>query len=128
KRLTLKKVEYNQYSNIYGLCKVLGVQDFKSFNEYLKSKGRKELNLLLQHYGDIEEYVKDIEKQNASSKFREYINELQKEIENDEDREFMDDFIDKNMNLNLEEFEEKFAEEYRKYREQKEKEFYGVLN
>jgi site-specific DNA recombinase len=32
------------------------------------------------------------------------------------------------MNLNLEEFEEKFAEEYRKYREQKEKEFYGVLN
>ena len=28
----------------------------------------------------------------------------------------MDDFIDKNMNLNLEEFEEKFAEEYRKYR------------
>ena len=128
KRLRLKEIVFNQYSNIYGLCKVLGVQDFKQFNEYLKSKGRKELNILLQHYGDVEEYVKDIEKQNVSGKFREYINELQKEIENDEDREFMDDFIDKNMNLNLEEFEEKFAEEYRKYREQKEKEFCGVLN
>ncbi|SKA96987.1 Site-specific DNA recombinase [Caloramator quimbayensis] len=128
KRLTLKEVEYNQYSNIYGLCKVLGVQDFKSFNEYLKSKGRKELNLLLQHYGDIEEYVKDIEKQNVSSKFKEYISELQKEVENDEDREFMDDFINRNMNLDLQEFEEKFAEEYRKYREQKEKELCGVLN
>jgi len=128
KRLRLKEIVFNQYSNIYGLCKVLGVQDFKQFNEYLKSKGRKELNILLQHYGDVEEYVKDIEKQNVSGKFREYINELQKEVENDEDREFMDGFIDKNMNLDLQEFEEKFTEEYRKYREQKEKEFCGVLN
>jgi len=32
------------------------------------------------------------------------------------------------MNLDLQEFEEKFAEEYRKYREQKEKELCGVLN
>jgi DNA invertase Pin-like site-specific DNA recombinase len=128
KRLALKEVEYNHYSNIYGLCKVLGVQDFKSFSEYLKSKGRKELNLLLQYYGDVEEYVKDIEKQNKSSKFKEYINELQEEIKNDEDREFMDEFIDKNMGLDLEEFEEKFAEEYRKYREQKEKKLCKVLN
>jgi len=128
KRLEIKEIVYNQYSNIYGLCKVLGVQDFKSFNEYLKSKGRKELNLLLQHYGDVEEYVKDIEKQNKSSKFKEYINELQEEIKNDEDREFMDEFIDKNIGLDLEEFEEKFAEEYRKYREQKEKEFYEIIN
>lgn len=128
KRLSLKEVKYNQYSSIYGLCKILGVKDFREFNEYLKEKGKGELNLLEQYYGDAEEYVKDIEKQNKSSKFQEYINELQEDVKNDEDREFMDDFIDRNMNLDLQEFEEKFAEEYRKYREQKEKEFCGALN
>lgn len=128
KRLKLKEIVYNQYSSVYGLCKILGVQDFKQFSEYLKEKGKGELNLLEQHYGDAEEYVKDIEKQNKSGKFWKYFNEIQEESKNDKDREFADEFVDENMVLPLEEFEQKFAEEYRKYREQKEKTLSEVSN
>ena len=45
KKLEIKEIEYNQYSSTVGLCKILGVQDFKEFNNYLKTKG-KELNIL----------------------------------------------------------------------------------
>jgi DNA invertase Pin-like site-specific DNA recombinase len=95
KRLSLKEVVYNQYSNIYGLCKILGVQDFKQFNEYLKTNGKGELNLLEQYYADAEEYILDVEKQNKSNKFLNYINELQEEVRNDEDSKFIEEFIEK---------------------------------
>jgi len=125
KRLSLKEVVYNQYSNIYGLCKILGVQDFKQFNEYLKTNGKGELNLLEQYYADAEEYILDVEKQNKSNKFLNYINELQEEVRNDEDSKFIEEFIEKNTGISESEFEEKFAEEYRKFKEQKEEK---VLN
>jgi DNA invertase Pin-like site-specific DNA recombinase len=125
KRLSLKEVVYNQYSNIYGLCKILGVQDFKQFNEYLKMNGKGELNLLEQYYADAEEYILDVEKQNKSNKFLNYINELQEEVRNDEDSKFIEEFIKKNTGISESEFEEKFAEEYRKFKEQKEEK---VLN
>ncbi|WP_352420446.1 hypothetical protein [Proteiniborus sp.] len=53
KKLNIKQLEYNQYSSIVGFCKTLGVQEFKEFNNYLKTKG-KELNLLEQYCGDAE--------------------------------------------------------------------------
>ncbi len=84
KRLRLKEVEYNQYSSVFGLCKILGVQDFRQFNSYLKEKGKGELNLLQQYFGDAEEYIKEIEKTNRSDKFYRYFKDLEKEIKNDD--------------------------------------------
>jgi len=116
KRLTLKEVKYNQYSSTFGLCKILGVQDFKQFNEYLKEKRKEELNLLEQYYGDAEEYLKEIEKTNKSDKFYKYFKELEKEIKIDDESKFIDDFIEKNMGLDFEEFEKRFTEAYKAYK------------
>ena len=118
KKLDIKEIEYNQYSSTVGLCKILGVQDFKEFNNYLKTKG-KELNLLEQYYADAQEYILDIEKQNKSSRFSAYIKDMQEIIKNDTENEFMEKFIEENMNLNLseKEFEDRFAKAYRKYKE-----------
>lgn len=115
KRLEIKEIVYNKYSNIYGLCKILGVQNFEEFDNYLKTKG-KELTLLQKHFGDAEEYIKEIEKTNKSYKFYKYFKELEKEIKNDDESKFIDDFIEKNMGLDFEEFEKRFTEAYRIYK------------
>jgi len=95
KRLEIKDIKYNQYSSIIGLCKILGVQDFKEFNNYLKTKG-KELSLLQKYYGDVEEYIKDIESNHMSSRFWNYVGELDavKDKYNDE---FIEQFINESL-------------------------------
>ncbi|WP_416199076.1 MAG: Recombinase family protein [Sporanaerobacter sp.] len=128
KKLSLKEIEYNKYSSVIGLCKILGVQDFKEFNEYLRLNKKKELNLLEQYYADAEEYILDTEKQNKSSKFWNYIDELQEEVKNDKDSKFIEKFIEKNTGTNELEFEKKFEKEYRKFKEQKEETLNRVLN
>jgi dephospho-CoA kinase len=93
KRLRLKEVIYNQYSSVYGLCKILGVQDFHEFNEYLKTKGRQELNLLERYFGDAEEYIAETQKHNHSVKFKQYFEEMDAAIDKFND-EFIEQFID----------------------------------
>lgn len=122
KKLNVKEIEYNQYSSIVGLCKTLGVQDFKEFNNYLKTKGR-EINLLAQHYGDAEEYMKDIEKVNVSNKFKNYIEELDA-IKDEYDDGFIEKFMEENKEvlvyMSEEEFERKFEKAYKEFRAQEE--------
>jgi len=93
KRLRLKEIVYNQYSSVYGLCKILGVQDFHEFNEYLKTKGRQELNLLERYFGDAEEYIAETQKHNHSIKFKQYFKELDAVKDNYND-EFIEELID----------------------------------
>ncbi|MBC8586740.1 recombinase family protein [Paratissierella segnis] len=98
KKLSLKEIEYNQYSSVIGLCKILGVQDFKEFNKYLRLSKKKELNLLEQYYADAEEYLIDIEKQNKSAKFYKYIDELDKYVKNNnEEIEEIEKMIKENL-------------------------------
>ena len=93
KRLRLKEIVFNQYSSVYGLCKILGVQDFHEFNEYLKTKGRQELNLLERYFGDAEEYIAETQKHNHSIKFKQYFKELDAVKDNYND-EFIEELID----------------------------------
>ncbi|HOM03344.1 MAG TPA: recombinase family protein [Acetivibrio sp.] len=122
KKLEIKEIEYNQYSSTVGLCKILGVQDFKEFNNYLKTKG-KELNILEQHYGDVEEYLKDIESSHVSSRFRNYIKELDATRDKSND-EFIEELIDECLeeteqvseNITLDEIIKNFDKTYEEFK------------
>lgn len=122
KKLEIKEIEYNQYSSTVGLCKILGVQDFKEFNNYLKTKG-KELNILGQHYGDVEEYLKDIESSHVSSRFRNYIKELDATRDKSND-EFIEELIDECLeeteqvseNITLDEIIKNFDKTYEEFK------------
>ncbi|MDR7855002.1 recombinase family protein [Tissierella sp.] len=124
KKISLKEMEYNQYSSVSGLCKVLGVQDFNEFNNYLKASGKHELTLIQQHFGDEEEYMKEIEKSNINinPKVRKYIRDLDEQVAEKHDEflvQFMASIEDDMETMTYEEFEERYDDASRKYKNDK---------
>ena len=121
KKYKIKEIKYNPYSNVLGLCKILGVQDFAEFDKYLRTKGRK-LTLIQRYFGDAEGLMEESEKSIVTPQMRKYMREFDEMLSKQKPDEFIEQFMesidDEIGQMTMEEFEHRFDEALRKYREE----------
>ena len=117
KKYKIKEIKYNPYSNVLGLCKILGVQDFEEFDRYLHTKGRK-LTLIQRYFGDVEGLMEESEKSIVTPQMQKYIQIVSQQKPDEFIEQFMESIDDEIGQMTMEEFEHRFDEALKKYREE----------
>ncbi len=129
KKYKIQEIQYNPYSNVLGLCKILGVQDFEEFGKYLRTKGRK-LTLIQRYFGDAEGLMEESEKSIMTPTMRKYMQEFDEILSKQKPDEFIEQFMesidDEIGQMTMEEFERRFDEALKKYREEHPENLYSL--